>query len=130
MPESFREPLKGKRRGFSEAFAGFWKGPGWEAPEGQNTENREKAGTPPSRPWGPGSRNPPQPGGPEGQGDPPGSPENSMSLSKRGQPGLPPSTGRLYPPSLYLSPRSDGVLGACGSSAHVHGQPRCRQFRI
>ena len=23
-----------------------------------------------------------------------------------------------------------GVLGACGSSAHVHGQPRCRQFRV
>ena len=31
-PESCREPWKGKRRGFSEAFAGFWKGPGWEAP--------------------------------------------------------------------------------------------------
>ena len=28
--------------------------------------------------------------------------------STRSQPGLPPSTGRLYPPSLSLSPRSDG----------------------
>ena len=36
----------------------------------------------------------------------------------------------LYPPSLYLSPRSDGVLGACGSSAHVHGQPRLGMFRV
>ena len=106
-PESCREPLKGKRRGFSEAFAGFWKGPGWEAPgrplggaweapgrsggrrrprtrpkcqkKAQNTQNRENGpGPPPSRP----SRvqNPPAARGPEGQGDPPGSPENSISV--------------------------------------------------
>ena len=67
----------------------------------------------------------PQPGGPGGQGTFLGAFENNMwrqwlglgsyfrgytapITSMRSQPGLPPSTGRLYPPSQYLSPRSDG----------------------
>ena len=46
------------------------------------TRKIEKMGRdpPPQGPGGPGSRIPPQPGGPEGQGDPPGSPENSISV--------------------------------------------------
>ena len=35
----------------------------------------------------------------------------------------------LGEPCLCKDART-GVLGACGSSAHVHGQPRSRQFRV
>ena len=86
MPESFREPLKGKRRGFSEAFAGFWKGPGWDTSKTRKIEKRP--GPPPQGPGAQGPGIPPQPGGPEGQGDPPGSPENSMSVPNGGVWGL------------------------------------------
>ena len=98
-PESFREALRGKRRGFRKPLQAFGRvlagrplgGACWEAPGRSGgrrrprtrpkCENRENGpGPPPQGPWGPGSRIPPQPGGPEGQGDPPGSPENSISV--------------------------------------------------
>ena len=94
--------------------------------------NREnESGTPPPTPEAQGPGIPPQPGGPGGQGDPPGSPENSVSVFN-GEGFVFKELTLLFvkawlvPTSLYLSPRSDRVLGACGSSAHVHGQPRCQ----
>ena len=90
-PESFTEALKGKRRGFRKPLQAFgrvlagrplggacWEAFGGHAPKCENRENGP--GPPPQGPGGPGSRIPPQPGGPEGQGDPPGSPENSISV--------------------------------------------------
>ena len=84
---------------FGRVLAGRPLGGPWEAPgrplggpgaagarpkcqkKVQNTQNRENGpGPPPQGPGGPGSRIPPQPGGLEGQGDPPGSPENSISV--------------------------------------------------
>ena len=53
------------------------------------------------------------------------------------RPGIPPQPGaqRARGPlgAFEKTPNQlkgwTGVLGACGSSAHVHGQPRSRQFR-
>ena len=37
--------------------------------------------------------------------------------------------GGFTRPHCICKDARTGVLGACGASAHVHGQPRSRQFR-
>ena len=79
------------------------------------------------------SRNPAAAGGPEGQGGPQRGPENNIAMPMGLTGAIQPLLRQCVGPAgrLYICRDArKGVLGACGSSAHVHGQLRSRQFRV